>query len=761
MEIALIFVIVVVSLSIVDLIVGVANDAVNFLNSAVGSKVTTLKKALFFASIGILLGVLFSSGMMEIARKGIFNPYAFTLYDVLVIFVAYVFTDILLLDFFNTYGIPTSTTVSLVSSITGGALVISLIYILSGDNSAQGIDYYLNLSKITTIFISIVASIILAFIFGFWGQFLSRLIFTFDFVNIFKKIGPLWAGFSVTFILFFISIKGLEGSVFVTPSVELFVKSHLWWLLLVAFLGTSAIFYILTYLVKTNILKIIVLIGTSALAMSFASNDLVNFVGPAFASLNAYEIALNSQSGLTANMSPLSEPIKAQTSILLLCGLIMVLTLYLSKKARTVTSTEVNLGRQHEGYEAFEPFPLARSLVRAISSTTSFILGLIPQSIKEKVNKRFDTSKMHLLTDGSGDRASFDLIRATVNLTISAGLISLGTALKLPLSTTYVTFIVAMATALADRAWGREYAVYRVSGILAVIGGWFLTAIICSITSGIIALIIYHTSVYGVLAFLVVFIFIFTRSALIHRKREKQRKLAEEKIRIQQLNVRESLALFVSDIVAFLKDVRSCLELCVQGISKYKLKELKKAKKISDELAKKTEYLYIDFARNFKNLDDGTFENLHSFVPIVNDLNLIAFHLNTMSTKCMAYVDNSQRPLTNNQLSELKVVTKHFNALYNKLFAFLDSNLTIIPSDIKLQEDEFLKEINRIKEYYFKAIRRPEANLKRATMYLLLLDNLFALSQRTISLVEYLNKFKIFIDSWFKTPLSKELLKER
>lgn len=744
MEIAFIFLIITILLAIVDLTVGVANDAVNFLNSAVGSKVATFKTALFVAALGVLVGVTLSSGMMEVARKGIFNPSAFSLYDVLIIFLATMFTDILLLDFCNTYGIPTSTTVSMVSSMTGGALALAIVHLTTGTTRGEDLLYFLNLAKITTIYTAILVSIVVAFVVGFASQFFSRILFSFNFLKNFKRYGPLWGSFAITFILFFIIIKGLEGASFASESMIKFVNQNKHLILIYNFIFWAIIFYFFTFFSKaniSNILKFIVLAGTFALALAFASNDLVNFVGPSLASLSAFELVKGHSDPLNMTMGGLLAPVRAPTYILLFSGFVMVLTLFLSKKARTVTSTEVSLGRQTEGYEAFESLPIARAIVRMVVNVASSFLKLIPTSLRNWTNQRFDTTQVILLQDANGERASFDLIRATVNLAISAALISLGTSFKLPLSTTYVTFIVAMSTAFADRSWGVDNAVYRVSGILTVIGGWLLTALICLIISGIIAITVYFTGVLGALFFLALIVFLFARTAIIHRKRDKERKEAEEKLRLQITSLETSLSIFVKDVSDFLHQVRSISSLCIQGISKYRLKELKKARKQANKLQLKTEEIYTDFAKSIKIFDDAAFDSAHIYVSSMSDLSIISNQIYDICNRCYSYVGNSQRPLTNNQLDDLKTVAKLFNNVYEKIIKLFEGS-SLFDSDIHIHQEEFSKEIRRINKTYMKAMKRPGANTKRAILYIFIVENLFSITKKLVTLVEVMNNLR-------------------
>jgi phosphate/sulfate permease len=741
MELVLIFLVSTVVLSIVDLTVGVANDAVNFLNSAVGSKVTSFKRALLFASIGILIGVTLSSGMMEVARKGIFNPSAFTLTEVMIIFLATVITDILLLDFFNTYGIPTSTTVSMVSALSGGALGLSLIHIVGDNQSFEKLSHYMNLSKLTVIYVSIIISIIFAFIFGYLGQFLSRLIFSFDYKKIFRFVGPLWSSFAFTFILFFVSVKGLEGASFITPELNAFIKTHRIEILGVTFLFFSIIFY-LGEIFKINVLKIVVLIGTSALALSFASNDLVNFIGPAYASFASYQLALAHPDPLNMKMDALANPIPARTEILLFCGLIMVLTLFFSKKARSVTATEVDLGRQVEGYEAFQSFAFARFLVRFFTSVSENMLKIVPKSLREKINSRFDASKIILLSDDKGQLASFDLIRATMNLTIASALISLGTSLKLPLSTTYITFIVAMSTALADRAWSRDYAVFRISGILVVIGGWFLTAVVCGIVSGAIAIFLFYSKILGLVILIGFVVLTLARTAILHKRKSKERKREEEKLLAQKANFAASFEIFVKDVNDFLINVKDIANYCVTGISKYKLKELKKANKLASELNSKVDNIFVDFAKSLRGFEDHIFESSHIYASAMADLSFISSSIVSLTQRCFEYVDNSRKPLTDNQITDLKVVTNLFNQMYERAIQIAQDEKAIGDGEAKNLESEFSKEIKRIHKTYMKALKRPTANARRGIIFISLVEGLYSLVVRILNLVNVLNQLK-------------------
>ncbi|MDD3739054.1 MAG: inorganic phosphate transporter, partial [Lentimicrobiaceae bacterium] len=519
-SIYLIIVVVLLLLAALDLSVGVANDAVNFLNSSIGSKVAPLWVILTVASVGVLVGSLFSSGMMEIARSGIFNPHMVNFPNVMLLFLAVMITDVILLDVFNTFGLPTSTTVSLVFELLGAAVAVALFMIWQ-NNPDTSLAEYINSSKALAIISGIFISIIIAFLCGTIVMFISRTIFSFNYHKVFKYLGAIWGGIALTAITYFAIFKGLKGSVLISDSFNNYLNENMGVAILYAFLGWTFLMAIMQHLFRLNILKFIVLAGTCALAMSFAGNDLVNFIGVPLAGLSSYHIGLEhvaSGGSLdTLYLGKLAEPVVADWRYLLGAGIVMVLALWFSKKSRTVTDTEVNLARQGGGIERFSSTALSRSIVRGSIQLSRAISSKTPTRVKEAIDKRFKP-----LENVPENAPPFDLIRASVNLTIGALLISLGTSLKLPLSTTYVTFMVAMGTSLADRAWGRESAVYRITGVLTVIGGWFLTAIIAFSVALIVALILTYGGKAAIFIMLGVVVLILIQSSIVHKRRKEK-----------------------------------------------------------------------------------------------------------------------------------------------------------------------------------------------------------------------------------------------
>ena len=509
-------------LAIVDLVVGVSNDAVNFLNSAIGSKAISIRNIMIIASLGVFFGAITSSGMMEVARKGIFNPSMFMFQDIMFIFMAVMITDILLLDIFNSLGMPTSTTVSIVFELLGAAVCISLIKISANDSqSISDIWNYINHKKAIQIINGILLSVVVAFSIGALVQFVSRLIYSFNFEKRATYINALFGGFAITAITYFIIIKGMKGTPFY-GNVKGLIEGNTIVIIAGSFVAWSIISQLLIQFLKVNVLKLIIGIGTFSLAMAFSGNDLVNFVGVPIAAWNSYEAW--SVSGVSADafsMGILAKKVPSNVYLLLLAGAVMVVTLWTSSKAQNVIKTGIDLSRQGEGHEKFQPNPLSRVAVRFAMVLNNGIRYVIPKKTLAFVDTKFQKPVIELPKDKTYELPAFDLVRASVNLIVAGILISIATSMKLPLSTTYVTFMVAMGTSLADRAWGRESAVYRVAGVINVIGGWFLTALTAFLAAAIVAyLISWHMVMIPIL--LAVVALLIGRNTLIHRKKKKQ-----------------------------------------------------------------------------------------------------------------------------------------------------------------------------------------------------------------------------------------------
>ena len=479
-------------LAIFDLSVGVSNDAVNFLNSAIGSKAASFKRILIVASIGVFIGAAMSNGMMDIARHGIFRPEHFSFYDIICIFMAVMVADIILLDVFNTLGMPTSTTVSMVFELLGATFVVSLIK-MAGDSTGLGLNDLLNTEKALSVILGIFISVAVAFFFGTLVQFLSRMIFSFNYRSRLKfKIG-IFGGLCATAIVYFLLIKGAKDLTFMTPEVKAWINTNTLLIIGCCFAGFTVLMQLL-HALKVNVLKVIVLMGTFALAMAFAGNDLVNFIGVPLTGLASYQDYIANGAGDSTGflMGSLNGPSNTPLYFLIGAGLVMVVALATSKKAHRVAQTEIGLGSQNGGDEMFGSSRLARRLVRWALSFLAWGRRVTPVRIREWFGRRFNVDET-VMDQG----AAFDLIRGSVNLVLAGALIALGTSLKLPLSTTFVTFMVAMGTSLADRAWGRESAVFRITGVISVIGGWFITAGVAFIGAGLIVLMMHYGGHWG------------------------------------------------------------------------------------------------------------------------------------------------------------------------------------------------------------------------------------------------------------------------
>jgi phosphate/sulfate permease len=509
-------------LAVVDLVVGVSNDAVNFLNSAIGSKAIKVRNIMIIASVGVFFGAVTSSGMMEVARKGIFNPNMFMFQDIMFIFMAVMITDILLLDIFNSLGMPTSTTVSIVFELLGAAVCISLIKISSSDTqSISDIWNYINHKKAIQIINGILLSVVVAFSVGAIVQFISRLIYSFNFEKRATYINALFGGFAITAITYFIIIKGMKGTPFY-KDIKHLIEGNTLLIIAGSFVLWSLISQALISFLKVNVLKLIIGVGTFSLAMAFSGNDLVNFVGVPIAAWNSYQAwEVSGVSADAFSMGILAKKVPSNVYLLLLAGAIMVITLWTSSKAQNVIKTGIDLSRQGEGHEKFQPNPLSRIVVRAAMAVNIGISKVFPAKTLAFVDSKFQKPVIELPKDKTYEMPAFDLVRAAVNLIVAGILISIATSMKLPLSTTYVTFMVAMGTSLADRAWGRESAVYRVAGVINVIGGWFLTALTAFLAAAVVAYLISFSTVMIPVLLLVVALLI-GRNTLIHRKKSKE-----------------------------------------------------------------------------------------------------------------------------------------------------------------------------------------------------------------------------------------------
>lgn len=723
MEQYFVFVAILIVLAIIDLTVGVANDAINFLNGAIGSNAAKMKTILIFASLGILVGVTFSAGMMEVARKGVFNPTFFTLPEVLIIFVALMIQDVILLDIFNAYGLPTSTTVTLIFGLLGGSLAVGMLKILSQGQDLSLISQYINSANILTFVSAILVSIVLAFTAGALIQFLTRLIFSFNYKPTFRKYGSIWAGVALTSLSYFVIIKGLKGATFLTDDNHAWIKGHTQLIMFILFAFWTIFTQFVMWFTKFEVLKIIVLFGTFALAMAFAANDLVNFIGAPLASYLAYQHVAADPSLLHQPMEFLNGKIQIPTELMLLCGAIMVATLYFSKKQKTVSKTEIGLATQNEGLERFESNLIARFVVRVSINTFKAIKKILPNSLIKFVNSRFDLSQYHPEVNDEGQKQAYDLLRGAVILMVSAALISLGTAYKLPLSTTYVTFIVAMAAALPDKAWGRDSAVYRVSGVLTVVGGWFLTAFSAAFFSFLIATILFYGGIYALVALFALTLYILYKNSMSHKKREAE--IAEMESKYNEIKVVKNtkLSLISEDIAYYLGEVKDIFNnnyLYLKEENVIELKKNKKRAKKTNELSNAVMAKILVFMKNEKDSDPEMQFNLSKVTVALQEISDRLFQISAQSYN---YIDNNHVALGEVQVEEYNLIIAEFHTLVNLTIKYIET------SDDKVYEEviKLYQSLNNIATKYnknqLKRVKNATSNVRRSMLYISLLND--------------------------------------
>ena len=657
METFILILLILLAAAVIDLMVGVANDAVNFLNSAVGSKVAPRVVIMIIATLGIVAGVTFSSGLMEVARKGIFNPEMLTFPEVMFIFVATMLTDVILLDFYNTFGLPTSTTVSLVFELLGSAFAISFIKVAQLGGGVGEALAYINTDSVFTIIFAIVSSVVIAFVAGALVQYLSRMLFTFDMGKRIKRYGALWGGFALASLSYFILVKGAKGASFLTAEEAAWLKDSALMIAAVSWAGWTLLLLLLQWTAKINVFKPIVLAGTFALAMAFAANDLVNFIGAPLAGLASFNFAKLAANPMTMTMEALAEPVRANTWILLAAGAVMAVTLWMNKKARTVTATSVNLSRQSEGFERFESIAPARAIVRFVLAIFNFFALITPDTLRARIAKRFDISKYKPQPGPDGELPAFDMLRAAVNLVVAALLVSFGTSLKLPLSTTYVTFMVAMATALPDRAWGRDSAVYRISGVLTVVGGWFFTAIMAATVAAVVASIIYFTELIGLIVLTLVAAFLLYRSLSVHKRREKHFEEQERRYQDSVVTIDEALDSLKDEIADVFRKVLEIVNTTHEGLMTENRLQLREARRQAKELHKQGRTMAATIVRT-SQLDEGDSIENKTYAEVSGSLQLLMRSLRAMTAQCFEHVDNGHKILSDVQREELALIVR-------------------------------------------------------------------------------------------------------
>lgn len=703
-------------LAIADLVIGVSNDAVNFLNSALGSKALSFKTILTIASLGVFFGAVTSSGMMEIARSGIFVPEKFYFNEVMIIFMAVMITDILLLDFFNTLGLPTSTTVSIVFELLGAAVMISLIKISANGEVMSGLWDYINTSKATEIVSGIFLSIIIAFTIGTIVQFFSRLVFTFHYKEKMRAFGAIFGGLALTALGYFIVVKGLKSTPFYANIADVIETKGLL-VLLISFVVLVIFSQLFMTIFKRSILIIVIAVGTFGLALAFAGNDLVNFIGVPLAALSAYEAW--SVSGVDANlftMNVLQDEVAAHPAYLFLAGGIMVLTLWFSKKSRTVSQTELSLSSQSSEQEKFEPNFLSRLIVRTSTSIADGINYILPNKTRKFIDSRFVQPETIPLQYKTTEAPAYDMIRASINLCVSGILISIATSFKLPLSTTYVTFMVAMGSSLADRAWGRDSAVYRIAGVLKVIAGWFVTAIIAFVAAAIFAYLIYIGQEVMIAILLLLVVLVLTRNYLSHKKKSEaitSSKLKKTESKTVQGIIQESADNIISVVNRTGKIYRDTL----RGLAKQDKAKLKKSRKGVDKLNNEINELRDNIFYFIKNLDETSVRGSNFYIIILGCLTDIAKSLDTIANDSYKYVNNNHKALRFNQIKDLQEVNQAIKAMLDDIHTIFTAREFDKIDRILKQETLLYKKISDKVEKQIARTRKEESSPRNTTLY--------------------------------------------
>ena len=752
----LILVIILGILAIADLMVGVSNDAVNFLNSAIGSKVVSFKTLMIIASLGVVFGAMSSSGMMEVARKGIFNPEMFIFSEIMIIFLAVMITDILLLDVFNSYGLPTSTTVSIVFELLGAAVIISLIKISNIDDSVVDLANYINTTKATQIILGIFLSVVIAFSIGALVQFISRLVLSFRFQNKSKWLGSFFGGIAITSIFYFIIIKGLKGSPFASTEFELlgnetlsnFLDNNLVLIIIVSSIFWIIISHLINTILKFSIYTIVICAGTFALALAFAGNDLVNFIGVPIAGYQSFLAWVDS--GLSADnftMEILSEKVAAPTEILLGAGAIMIITLWTSSKAKSVIKTSIDLSNQEETIERFQPNYISRLLVKTASIIQDKINVVIPENTQKFIANQYIKPKPNNLILKK-DRPAFDEIRASVNLVVAAILISIATSYKLPLSTTYVTFMVAMGTSLADKAWGSDSAVYRVSGVINVIGGWLLTALIAFTASGIIVTILYYLGQIGLFILVSIVILILTKNYFSHKSRRKKEIEEENLDLVESKSIKGVIFESSKNISNFTKRANKLILNILEGVGTLDLNILTENKNFVNKLKSDLERIGDDVFYFIKNLDEASTEITSKFhMNVLEELEKISDSISSLSSLTHKHINNNHRGLTFNQIRELKELEDELDEFFTRIVkTFKTKNYTEISEIFEVKEKLVSSLELKIKSQISRT-RKDESSPRNTRLYFEILNKIKTIITHYVQILElYSNKYDDKID---------------
>ncbi len=719
-------------LAVFDLFVGVSNDAVNFLNSAIGAKVAKFRTVLIVASAGVALGAVMSSGMMDVARHGIMQPANFTFYDVMTIFLAVMVTDVIVLDMFNTLGMPTSTTVSLVFELLGGTFVIAALKIATDPSLTFG--DLLNTDKALSVIVAIFVSVAIAFVFGCIVQWISRVVFTFNYKKHSRYSIALFGGIAFTSLAYFIFLKGICKSHYLDDSIRDWVQANTGMLLVYTFIGSSILMEVF-HLLRINVFKFVVLMGTFGLAMAFAGNDLVNFIGVPLAGLDSYNDFMANANGATDTtffMDSLKESAQTPPFYLFGAGVVMIIAMATSKKARNVIKTSVDLSRQDEGDEMFGTSRAARSIVRVTQDTNSWIMQYMPECIKRWIDSRFNKQEVEL-----EDGAAFDVVRAAVNLVLASMLITIGTNFKLPLSTTYVTFMVAMGSSLADRAWSRESAVFRVTGVISVIGGWFITAAVAFGACAVVCLIMFYGGIVAKILFIGLVIFLLIRSNRQYAKKEKEADKSNVFRLMMSTHDPEIVWDLLSKHVARTQSFTARFAInefnnILDGLENERPRVLRK---VAKELSKEKDMLKIFRRQELLALKrvpvDIAIERNTWFHLGINSSEQYIYCLRRILDPVKEHVDNNFNPLPQTYIDEFRPIRANINDLMQQTEAQISTGRFEHYREPHAMADECKDELSVVRKRHIDRIQQAKGNnnLQVSLVYL----NLLQESQQLLS----------------------------
>lgn len=725
-------------LAIFDLLVGVSNDAVNFMNSAVGAKVARYKTIVIVAAVGVFVGAIMSNGMMDIARHGIFQPANFSFYEIMCILLAVMVTDVVLLDVFNTLGLPTSTTVSMVFELLGGTFILAILKIIGDETGLLSLGDMMNTEKALSVIMGIFLSVAIAFIAGTIVQYISRLIFSFNYKKHLSWTIGVFGGISVTALAYFVLIKGLKSAPFMSAESLAWIDENTTMLVVACFVFFTVLMQILHWC-KVNVFRIIVLLGTFSLALAFAGNDLVNFIGVPLAGFSAYTDYAANSNGVGIHdfmMNSLMSSAKTPAIFLLASGIIVVYALATSKKAKNVIKTSVDLARQEEGDEMFGSSALARTIVRRATAINEFLVKVIPAGMRRWIDSRFNKDEV-ILANG----AAFDMVRASVNLVLSGLLIIIGTTMKLPLSTTYVTFIVAMGSSLADRAWGRESAVYRITGMLSVIGGWFITAFVAFTICALVTAIMFYTSFVGMFIFICVAVFLLIRSNIKYSKKEKAeqqddifKRMMASKDKSEVLSLlRQHVKGTLTDYIAYTEQAYMQV---TDGFINEDLKQLKKVMNSTDEqkkMLKKRRRKEILGLRRIPipiAIEKNTWFHLGS-----NSCEQMLYCLKRICEPCKEHVDNNFNPISKDCIAEFLPIREELCQLMERTRTAIENNDYREADDILVKGDALKNKISALRKQQMNRMQETDnASLKASMVYL----NILQETQELVSIWRHL-----------------------